>query len=103
MRYYVETLAAGTRLYWDLALDDVSDLEFEAFCLALAEFARAPYIGGKSGVGLGKVAVKFDRWTEIDPRIKPTGNKIAFSLGSLYKKHLEDYGDDIREMLDAYK
>lgn len=31
MRYYVETIVAGTRLYWDITLDDVTDVEFEAF------------------------------------------------------------------------
>jgi CRISPR type IV-associated protein Csf2 len=29
MRYYVETLAAGTRLFWDITMDDVTPLEFD--------------------------------------------------------------------------
>src|SRR5690606_7055718 len=38
MRYHVETLAAGTKFFWSVVLDDVTPLEFDAFCVCLAEF-----------------------------------------------------------------
>jgi CRISPR type IV-associated protein Csf2 len=101
MRYYVETLAAGTKLFWGVTLDDVTDLEFEAFCVTLAEFSRFPYIGGKSGVGHGKVKVEFDDWIEIDPHITPTGKELSFSLGNLYADHLENRGDEIRGLING--
>lgn len=101
MRYWVETIAAGTELFWDIVLDDVSDLEFEAFAVTLAEFGRQPYIGGKSGVGHGKVAIHFDQWIEINPRIAPTGKEIDLPLGSRYMDHLKARGDDIRELIDG--
>jgi len=101
MRYYVETIAAGTRLYWDITLDDVTDVEFEAFCVTLAEFARFPYIGGKSGVGHGKVEIRFDDWIEINPRVAPTGREVSFVLGNRYRDHLEQNADAIRELLNG--
>jgi hypothetical protein len=101
MRYYIETIAAGTRLFWDITMDDVTDLEFEAFCATLAEFSRSPYIGGKSGVGHGKVKIHFDNWMEIDPRVAPTGKEISFALGNLYKNHLEQCGAEIRELING--
>jgi len=101
MRYFVETVAAGTELYWDVTLDDVTDLEFEAFCVVLAEFSRFPYIGGKSGVGCGKVAIRFDKWMEVDPRISLEGKELSFALGNLYKNHLESNAGDIRELLNG--
>jgi CRISPR type IV-associated protein Csf2 len=101
MRYYVETLAAGTRLFWDIGLNDVSDLEFEAFAVTLAEFARSPYIGGKSGIGHGKIAVRFDNWIEINPRLTPTGQAVGLPLGARYKAHLEERGDEIREIING--
>lgn len=101
MRYYVETIAAGTRLYWDITLDDVTDVEFEAFAVALAEFGRAPYIGGKSGVGHGKVAIRFDKWIEINPRLAPQGREVAMPLGSRYMDHLKAHGDEIRSVIDG--
>ena len=101
MRYFIETLAAGTRLFWDITLDDVTDLEFEAFAVTLAEFGRMPYIGGKSGVGHGKVAIHFDKWIEINPRLAPTGREISTPLGNRYMEHLKAHGTDIRELLDG--
>jgi hypothetical protein len=101
MRYFVETLAAGTQFYWELSLDDVTDLEFEAFAVTLAQFAKRPYIGGKSGTGHGKVSLKFKDWLEINPRIVPTGQSVSTPLGNRYKEHLEQQGDDIRELLNA--
>lgn len=101
MRYYIETLAAGTRLFWEISLDDATDLEREAFFVTLAEFSRFPYIGGKSGVGHGKVAVKFDQWIEIDPRLAPTGKEMSFAVGDLYLRHLQGRGDEIRELING--
>jgi CRISPR type IV-associated protein Csf2 len=101
MRYYVETLAAGTQLFWDIALEDVTPLEFEAFCVTLAQFGKAPYIGGKSGVGHGKVRIAFDKWIEINPLLAPQGQELAFSLGTLYTNHLEERGDDIRSLING--
>jgi CRISPR type IV-associated protein Csf2 len=101
MRYFVETLAAGTRLYWDVVLDDVTPVEFDAFCITLAEFGRHPYVGGKSGVGHGKVAVKFDQWHEINPRLGPNGAALDVSLGTRYMQHLRDQADTIRELING--
>lgn len=103
MRYYIETISAGTRLFWDMTLDDVTDLEFDAMCVALSEFGRFPYIGGKSGVGHGKVSIVFDKWIEINPRLAPTGKEIDSTIGTNYMEHLRDRGEDIRGMIDAFK
>jgi len=101
MRYFIETLAAGTQFFWELSLDDVSPLEFEAFAVTLAEFGRSPYIGGKSGTGHGKIAVAFDKWIEINPRLAPTGKEIDTPLGNKYMDHLRKSGSDIRDLLNG--
>lgn len=102
MRYYVETFAAGTQFYWDITLDDVTDVEFDAFAVALMEFSKKPYIGGKSAVGHGKVAVKFDTWLDIDPRAVASGNAVGAPLGKAYLEHLSKRGDDIRAELAKF-
>jgi hypothetical protein len=99
MRYYVETLAAGTPFYWKIALDDVTEVEFEAFVTTLVEFSRMPYIGGKSAVGLGEVAVHFDSWLEIDSRTHVDGQAVASPIGAAYAQHLRERGADIRSLL----
>jgi CRISPR type IV-associated protein Csf2 len=101
MRYFIETLAAGTELFWDITLDDVSPVEFDAFAITLAEFSKFPYIGGKSGVGHGKVSIKFDKWLELNPRIAPAGKEIDLPLGAHYMQHLERNGDKIREIING--
>jgi CRISPR type IV-associated protein Csf2 len=101
MRYTVETLAAGSQFYWELILDDVTDLEFEAFAVTLAELARKPYIGGKSGTGHGKIALKFENWININPRIAPEGQELATPLGQLYFEHLREQCHNIKDFLNA--
>jgi hypothetical protein len=102
MRYYVETLSAGTRFFWSLTLDDVTTVELDAFWTTLGEFARKPYIGGKSGVGHGKVAVQFDKWFEINPRLAPQGREVDFSIGQSYMQHLRQNADEIRSLLNDF-
>lgn len=99
MRYFVETLSAGTELFWELSLDDVTPLEFEAFAVTLSEFARFPFLGGKSAIGHGKVSISFDKWLNIDPRLAPTGDEIALPLGNAYVKHLADNAATIRKLI----
>lgn len=101
MRYYVETLAAGTELFWEITLDDVTPVEFDAFLITLAEFSKSPYIGGKSGVGHGKVSIKFDKWIELNPRIVSPGKEIDLPLGQHYIQHLEQHADNIRELING--
>lgn len=98
MMLYVETFAAGTRFYWSLVLDDVTDVEFDAFAVALGEFARMPFIGAKSNVGLGRVQVRFDRWHTVDARLA-AGNQLDTPLGKRYQSHLEQHSDEIRALL----
>ncbi len=102
MRYYVETLAAGTQFFWSLALDDVSPLELDAFWTTLVEFSRKPYIGGKSSIGLGKVSIQFDKWLEINPRFAPTGREVDFAVGQHYQAHLQKNTAAIRELINGF-
>lgn len=103
MMYFVETLAAGTRFYWKVVLDDVTDVEFEAFLTALVEFSKMPYIGGKSNVGLGEVAVNFDKWVTIDSRLNTDAESVALPIGKAYDAHLSSKGEEIRDYLGAMR
>jgi hypothetical protein len=99
MMYFIETFCAGTPFYWRITLDDVTDIEFEAFLCGLAQFSRMPYIGGKSAVGLGEISVNFDRWLSIDSRVQAESQEISVPLGVLYQQHLQEHGAEIRELL----
>lgn len=99
MMYYVETFAAGTQFYWSVVLEDVTDIEFDAFATCLVTFSQRPYIGAKSNVGLGKVAVQFDNWHTIDSRVATNGTAVDMPFGDKYKVHLEQRGNEIRDLL----
>jgi hypothetical protein len=99
MMYFVESFAAGSRFYWRVLLDDVTDIEFEAFLTCLAEFSRVPYLGGRSAAGLGHVAMQLDQWRKIDARICPAGEAIDVPIGAKYSQHVAAHADEIREML----
>jgi hypothetical protein len=103
MMYYVETFAAGTPFYWQITLDDVTDVEFEAFLTALAQFSRMPYVGGKSNVGHGEVSVRFDKWLQIDSRLDTNGTEISLPIGTMYQQHLQGRADEIRDLLARMK
>jgi len=99
MRYFVETLAAGTPFFWELALEDVTDVEYDAFWSMMVAFAQKPYIGGKAGTGHGKVQIDFRNWLRIDPNLAETERLPDVPLGTRYETHLKEHGDAIREML----
>lgn len=101
MMYYVETFAAGTPFYWKITVDDATEIEIEAMVTTLIEFSKLPYIGGKSNVGLGEVAIQFDNWIAIDSRAQPQSSAIAMPMGAAYAAHLRAHARDIRDLLGA--
>lgn len=103
MKYDVETLAAGTQFYWKIVLEDVSDVEFEAFLATVLEFSKAPNVGGKSGVGHGEISIKLDKWIEVDSRVNLQGTELDVKLGTKYKEHLKKNGAGIKNFLNAMK
>lgn len=103
MKYDVETIAAGTQFFWKIVLEDVSDVEFEAFLATILEFSKSPNIGGKSAVGHGEISIKLDRWIEVDSRVNLNGTELDVTIGTKYKNHLDQYGDGIRKYLNEMK
>lgn len=99
MMYYTETIAAGTQFAWSIVLQDVTAAELEAFGVTLAEFSKAPYIGAKSNVGLGKVAIDIIDFAMIDSRMAGQSTALGMPAGTAYMRHLSERGDDIRAML----
>lgn len=61
MIYQHETLAAGTRLFHTIVLDNVTDLEAAFFDDLLAQWAPTAAIGGQLAKGLGRVVPRYTR------------------------------------------
>ncbi len=101
MMYNIETLAAGTKFYWKVVLEDVTDVEFEAFLATLLEFSKSPNVGGKGGVGHGEIAINLENWVEIDSRMNLQGTELDMKLGTKYQEHLKKNKENIRKFLNA--
>jgi CRISPR type IV-associated protein Csf2 len=99
MMYTVETLAAGTKLFWRVVLDDPNAMEMEAFMVCLAQFAKMPYVGGKSNVGHGEVSIDMGTWFKVDPN-HVTGAEVAMPMGTGYVAHIKEHAADIRSQLE---
>lgn len=90
MRYNVETMAAGTVLFWRVGLLGATALEREAFIAALRRWAVNPVLGGKSSVGHGLVEMQFENgW-----RIAPDGVDLPDTPA--YDAHIQEHADAIR-------
>lgn len=103
MMYEVETIAAGTKFYWKVTLEDVTDVEFEAFLATVLEFSRTPNIGGKGGVGHGEISIHLDKWIEVDSRVNLEGTELDVKLGTKYKEHLNENKESIKRILNNMK
>lgn len=103
MMYRVETLAAGTKFYWKICLEDVTDIEFESFISSIIEFSRNPHIGGKSAVGHGEISIKLGKWIEVDSRVKLEGKEIDTPLLQKYADHLKKNKDQIVRFLNSFE
>lgn len=101
MIYNVETLAAGTQLYWKIVLRDVTDIEFEAFIATMLEFSKHATIGGKAATGHGEIAIHMENWLEIDSRASLNGKEVDFVLGTKYSEHLKNRAYDIQLILNS--
>ena len=103
MIYQTEVLRAGTQFHFRFVLDDVNDLEHEAFMTALAAFSAAPYVGGKSSIGHGEVSLRAERYMLIDSRLQTEGTELAAPLGTTYQQHICENAEGIRSWLDTLK
>lgn len=100
MKYHVETISAGTKFHWKVVLEDVTDVEFEAFLTTVLQFSKNPHVGGKSATGFGEIAIKMDQWIEIDSRINLNGKEVDMKLGQKYEKHLQEKKSEIINFLN---
>ena len=70
MQYYTETIAAGTRFYWKICIEDATDTETGAFLDTLNKFAQTPYVlGGNGRVGLGDIKMEIISTSTIDSAV----------------------------------
>lgn len=103
MRYSIETIAAGARLFHRMELEDVNDLELGAFVSCLTEFSKFPYLGGMSRAGHGRCTVDYERFgigeqIWMDEKLRESKEEYDEFLDQ-YQKHLAEKGNVIKGVL----
>jgi CRISPR type IV-associated protein Csf2 len=105
MRYTMEVLSTGSRLYQRIDLLDVTDLELGAFVSCLHEFAKAPYIGGMARVGFGLVDAEWTFAVAGEPGgVRPfvTVGEGRYLPGPEAATAKERYDDFLHDLYDRY-
>lgn len=101
MRYGVEYLAAGTKLWhrWDIIC---TELELGAFVSAIHEWQKQPYLGGMSGKGFGLVSAEMDLITDEGRKPFARIGQEFIQLGPVAENAKKQYDEHLREMYDKY-
>ncbi|GER73418.1 hypothetical protein [Weizmannia acidilactici] len=101
MRYGVEYLAAGTKLWhrWDIICNE---LELGAFVSCLHEWQKQPYLGGMSGKGFGLVAAEMDLVKEDGRESFAQIGQEFIKLGTTAEQAKKAYDEHLKEMYDSY-
>jgi len=116
MRYTIEVMQAGTRLWHRMDVKEMTELEFGALISCIVEWGKHPYLGGQSRIGMGYSSLVYN-WHpvggEIDKDFMLIGNQVLLSLPAqeakakydkfldIYKTYLEENRDEAVRLLDA--
>lgn len=114
MRYTEEVMVAGSRLWQRIDVRNATDLELGALVSAIAQWSKAPYIGGQSRIGFGRVRLSY-HWYPADaddPKHKEGErflvidqeplvlSPLAAEVKDKYDAHLRSYRDYLRDNKD---
>lgn len=98
MRYGVETIAAGTRLHWWMALRRITPVERSLIAGAVDSWAEAGgHIGGRSATGHGRLRLDVHQWQHSTPTTT-VGQALDVQRDHL-AEHVAEHGDAIVEAL----
>lgn len=100
MIYYIESLAAGTPMYWKVVLEDVTPEEFDFIISLIQRFENIPVVGGKSAVGFGQIEMSDCTWRDVTKE-GDTLSVVSETTESLYVKMLNENKDEINTYLDS--
>lgn len=99
MRYGIETLAAGTRLHWWVALRHVTDVETALFAAAIEAWTSdGAAIGGRSSSGHGRLRLDVHQWQHQSPTAT-VGEALDVTGRDHLGDHFAKHRDEIVEAL----
>lgn len=115
MRYTVEVLAAGSKLYHRIDIRDMNEVEFGALVSCIVEWSKSPYIGGKANIGMGLAKLEYnwhpiggeaERFIETGdiPYLGTTAREVKAKYDEYlnqYAQYLEQHRESLVKMLEA--
>ncbi len=102
-----ETVVAGSLFYWAVNAICFSELDVDAFHVALLSFLALAYVGGKRGSGHGRIS-PIKAWKRHLPRpaqrIEPVDTQaLGSSMGLIFRTHMADKGETLKAFLSTVK
>jgi hypothetical protein len=98
-----ETLCAGSLFYWRVTADTQTDLDLDTLRVAIGAWLTDGYVGGKRGVGHGKIRVvrgSDETLRFADPSVTPVDfNGLALSVGQVFKTHVAERREKIAKWI----
>lgn len=93
MRYTVETLNAGAKIWQMIQLNDLTEIELGCLVSAIYEMSKLPYLGGKKNIGMGRYKLNYKYQSKDFISLEKDGNIILSELTesalSTYKEHIK--------------
>jgi len=98
MIYEQECIAAGTLFHWSVGIQLATEMERSCFLSVLALYSQDSVVGGKAGVGFGRIRMEIKGVQTMSPTLQ-TSNLPALAVWTQYEQHIRDHGDEITEWL----
>lgn len=97
MRYTVEVLQPGARMWSEIVFFDMSDVELGALVACFDQWSNRPVIGGKSSVGMGQVRLDARLWVrdQKDEDFATVDGRLCL-FGQTARKAKKAYDDYLR-------
>lgn len=95
MRYTIEVLQPGSRLWHRIDVKDMTEIEFGALISCIYEWSKHPYIGGQSRIGMGKVEVEY-HWHPFE------GEEVSGFIGVSDRAYLSQPAQEAKGKYDDF-
>lgn len=99
-----ERVAQGSLFSWSVEATTYSDLDTDTFNTAVAAYMANARVGGKRGTGHGQIRCVTARKVAMSrpsERAEPEVTALALGVGSVFRAHVLERRDALREFLSA--
>ncbi|NLZ54648.1 MAG: hypothetical protein GX892_16215 [Thermoanaerobacteraceae bacterium] len=107
MRYTIEVMQTGTKLWHRIDIRDMTEVEFGALASCLVEWSKSPYLGGQNRIGMGRAMLMYN-WHPVgggsETFIDTTCSvPLLGNTASEAKQKYDEYIDKYAAYLDEHK